>query len=92
MSQTNFYAVKTVTAAAGAAQRSAWCDIRIIEKRGQEYSENVVTLFFDTAAEAQAYAEAINSANASPAVQAAHERRHSDAGIQEYRNLITEIA
>ena len=41
---------------------------------------------------ARRYADAINAVNAAAEAQAAHDARLSDAGIQEYRNLIAEIA
>lgn len=83
--------VKAVAATAMSHGISHWVRMTISDG-GPSYENTEITMFFPTRDIADAYANAINYANASTAVQTNHDRRLSDAGLQEYRAMRDEVA
>lgn len=86
-SHTAYHGVQVVTAVSHYSRPHSWVDVEIETASGRVG----LTLFCQSRDMADALANAINYANASSAVQAAHDKRLSDAGIQEYRDLMANI-
>lgn len=84
----NIHNIKAIAAKSDNVRNYAWATLDIQTSEGR----CEVTLFFATRDMADAIANAINYANASASVQTHHDKRLSDAGLEEYRSLITEIA
>lgn len=82
------WGVKSIAATSYSKDNTAWADVQFETESGRV----AMTLFVPTRDVADTLANAINYANASASVQTHHDKRLSDAGLEEYRNLITEIA
>jgi len=82
------HCVKAVAARSSGSGSVFWAEIDVETTSGRTQ----IVLFFNSESLAHAIANAINYANASASVQTHHDKRLSDAGLEEYRNLITEIA
>jgi len=87
-SHTAYHAVQVVTAVSHYSHPHSWVDVEV----GTATGRVGLTLFCQSRDMADAIANAINYANASASVQTHHDKRLSDSGLEEYRNLITEIA
>jgi hypothetical protein len=81
------HCVHSVAARSDGHRAHSWVTLDIASTDGR----SEVTLFCKSRDMADAIANAINYANASAAVQTNHDRRLSDAGIQEYRDLIVAL-
>lgn len=84
----SLFDVRSIAAKSTSLGTSHWVDLTVANGT----SRIELVLFFDTQDIAEAYANAINYANASTAVQTNHDRQLSDAGIQEYRAMKDEVA
>lgn len=82
------YDVRGVAARSQSLGSSHWVVLDIANGKN---SRAELTLFVDTRDMADALANAVNYANASVAVQTHHDKRLSDAAIQEYRDMIVAL-
>jgi hypothetical protein len=82
------YDVRAVAARAQSLGSSHWVTLEIANGRK---SRAELTMFVDTRDMADALANAVNYANASASVQTNHDKRLSDAAVQEYRDMVVAL-